>query len=160
MSGTNLEEKLSQFLVRAKIVTYASGSDTFKVSPTLADAHQLEYAEGNLLYRDIYYGGTHFIGMETVFRGGQANWGMSYYGGILPGSSDSQISGMPSVLKAALQKIPLEAPYRGPKYFTKEDYVYQNEIHGELFCFHGTEIISVEGQSIYRLRYSGGLIES
>jgi hypothetical protein len=151
-------EELAQFLVNAKIGTYASGSDKFAVPPALTDSHQLEYAEGQLLYRDIYYGGLHFIGMETIFLEEQPIWGMSYYGGVLPGSREGQIAGMPAVLKAALREVSLTAPYRGPESFHEGDYVYGNGIHGEITSFHGIETISVKGQAIYRLRYSGGVV--
>lgn len=150
---------LAQFLVQAKIVTYASGSDEFTVPPALADSHQLEYAEGNLLYRDIYYGGLHFIGMETVFQGEEPIWGMSYYGGVLPGSIEIQLAGMPPFLKAALREVPLAAPYRGPKTFKENEYLYENEIHGDILSFNGVETISSKGKVIYRLRYCGGVVE-
>lgn len=151
--------KLAQFLVEAKIVTYASGSDEFTVAPALADSHQLEYAEGKLLYRDIYYGGLHFIGMETVLQDGQPIWGMSYYGGVLPGSREEQIAGMPPFLKAALREVSLEAPFRGPETFQEGEYHYGNKIHGDLLSFHGTETIRLQRQAIYQLHYSGGLVE-
>jgi hypothetical protein len=159
MPLTNRENELRQFLVKAKIVTYASGNDDFNVSPVLAESHQLEYAEGDLLYRDIYYGGLHFIGMETIFQRGQTIWGMSYYGGVLPGGGETQLAGMPPFLKAALRNIPIEFPYRGPATFQKGEYAYENEIHGDLFSFHGKEIIRIQDQEIYRLHYSGGQIE-
>jgi hypothetical protein len=152
-------QRLSEFLVRAKIVTYASGSDAFTVAPVLANSHQLEFTEGGLLYRDIYYGGLHFIGMETVFQAGKPIWGMSYYGGVLPGSSENQLAGMPPFLKAALREVPLAAPYRGPASFQQGEYSYENEIHGNLLSFHGTEIIRINAQDIYKLHYSGGQIE-
>jgi len=153
------QDEFLQFLKRAKIATYASGSDDFSVSPALANSHQLEYGEEEMLYRDIYYGGLHFIGMETVFLSRQAIWGMSYYGGVLPGGSEEQIAGMPPVLKAALREVPIEVPFRGPATFQKSEYAYKNEIHGNIFSFHGTEIIHFQELAIYKLHYSGGQIE-
>jgi hypothetical protein len=158
MSLKDRQDELSQFLVNAKIATYASGSDEFSVNPALVNSHQLEYTEGKMRYRDIYYGGLHFIGMETVFLRGEPVWGMSYYGGILPGGSEAHIAGMPPILKAALREVPLNAPFRGPATFQKDEYIYKNEIHGDLFSFHGTEIIRARDQAIYKLLYSGGQI--
>jgi hypothetical protein len=157
-STTDLEE-LAQFLVKAKMVTYASGKQEYAVNPALAGSHQLEYSNDGLHYRDVYYGGMHFIGMETVFRKDQPIWGMCYYGGVLPDSNDEQIAGMPPFLKAALSKVPLEAPYRGPKTFQMGDYFYENEIHGDIFSFSGIELIRIQGHAIYNLRYSGGLVK-
>ena len=158
MLTKDTQAEFRKFLVQAKIATYASGSDTFSVPPELAESHQLEYTENDLRYRDIYFGALHFIGLETVFHQRKPVWGMSYCGGVLPGSSETQIAGMPPVLKAALQKVQPEAPYRGPQSFQIGDYCYENEIHGNLGSFHGTEFIFFEKQAIYRLKYNGGMI--
>ena len=158
---SNIElPKLAQFLVKAKLVTYASGNLNYAVDPALAGSHQLEYFDKDLHYRDIYYGGMHFIGMETVSRIEEPIWGMCYYGGVLPDSDDKQVAGMPSFLKAALCEVPLDAPYRGPNSFKMGDYIYENEIHGNILSFHGTEFIKFQGHAIYNLRYSGGLVNS
>jgi hypothetical protein len=159
MPITKENNEINQFLVKAKIVTYASGSDEYAVTSALQHAHQLEFSDGNLLYRDIYYGGLHFIGMETVFQNGKPVWGMSYYGGVLPSSDDLHIAGMPPVLKAALREVPLEAPFRGPESYKMNRYSYENEFQGNLFSFHGTEIIHIQEQTIYRLHYAGGKVE-
>ena len=158
-SPTALEE-LAQFLVRAKMVTYASGNLDYAVDPALTGSHQLEFIDQDLHYRDVYYGGMHFVGMETVFRKELPIWGMCYYGGTLPDSDDEHVKGMPPFLKIALSKVPLEAPYRGPKVFQMGDYIYENEIHGDIFSFYGTEHIRIQGHAIYNLRYSGGLVKS
>jgi len=159
MSISITEKDFAHFLVRAKIATYASGSAEFSVPAALAASHQLEYREGELLYRDVYYGGLHFIGMEVVFEGEKPAWGMSYYGSVLPGSSETQLAGMPPFLKAALRQVQPEAPYRGPASFQQDGYRYRNEIHGETRSFHGVETIYQGEQPVYRLSYSGGLVE-
>ena len=68
MFSTTDLEVLAQFLVKAKTVTYASGKQDYAVKPALSGSHQLEYLDKDLQYRDIYYGGMHFIGIETVFE--------------------------------------------------------------------------------------------
>ena len=160
MFSTTDVEKLAQFLVKAKTVTYASGNQDFAVSPALSGSHQLEYVEKDLQYRDIYYGGIHFIGMETVFEKEIPIWGMCYSGGVLPDSDDEHTAGMPPFLKAALLKVPLKAPYRGPESFQMGDYIYENKINGDIFSFHGTEVIRFQHHPIYNLRYNGGLVKS
>ncbi len=75
MSSSIDLEKLAIFLVIAKIVTYASGNDEISVLPVLANSYQLEYLDEPLFYRDIYCGGLHFIGMETVFLTEEPFWG-------------------------------------------------------------------------------------
>jgi len=160
MFSTTDLEVLAQFLVKAKTVTYASGNQDYAVKPALSGSHQLEYLDKDLQYRDIYYGGMHFIGIETVFEKEIPIWGMCYYGGVLPDSDDEHIAGMPPFLKAALCKAPLEAPFRGPKTFQLGDYTYKNEIHGDILSFYGFECIRIQGHAIYNLRYNGGLVKS
>ena len=152
--------KLAQFLVKAKTVTYASGNQEYAVEPTLSGSHQLEYLDNDLQYRDIYFGGMHFIGMETVFEKKIPIWGMGYYGRALPDSDNEHIAGMPPFLKAALCNVPLETPFRGPKTFQMGEYIYENEIHGDIIYFYGIEHIRIQGVTIYNLRYSGGLVKS
>jgi hypothetical protein len=98
--------------------------------------------------------------METVFEKEIPVWGMCYYGGVIPDSDDEHISGMPPFLKAALGKVPLEAPFRGPKTFQIGEYIYENEINGYISSFYGVEFIRFQGHNIYNLRYNGGLVKS
>ena len=160
MFSTTDLEVFAQFLVKAKTATYASGNQDYAVNPVLSGSHQLEFLEKDLLYRDIYYGGMHFIGMETVFEKEIPIWGMCYYGGVLPDRDDEPIAGMPPFLKAALCRVPLNAPYRGPETFQMGDYFYENENHGDILSFYGTEVIRFQDDAIYNLRYNGGLLKS
>ena len=158
MTDLQFPPLFSQFLVAAKTATYAAGDNRFEVKALLPGAHQLDYPEGKLLYRDIYYGGYHFAGMETVFADQTAIWAMSYYGGFTEGTDPDAVGDMGSVLKAALRQIPLQHPYRGPAIFCQDDYVYTNDIRGSLAKFSGTEQIYHGDAKIYQLAYSGGLI--
>jgi hypothetical protein len=56
------------FLVNAKRQTYAAQGDDATVTPLVPGSRQLEYQEGALLYRDIYFGGGYFVGQETVYE--------------------------------------------------------------------------------------------
>jgi hypothetical protein len=77
------QEEFIAFLVRAKRATYASAGGEMIVAAILPESHQLEYAEGPFLYRDVYYGQVFFAGQETVFYDGQPVWSMVYAGGML-----------------------------------------------------------------------------
>ena len=57
------------FLVTAKRQTYAAQGDDATVTPLLPGSRQLEYQQGVLCYRDIYFGGAYFVGQETVYEG-------------------------------------------------------------------------------------------
>jgi hypothetical protein len=61
-------------------------------------------------------------------------------------------------LRAALRRVTAERPYRGPSQWREGAYVYADQGQGELGCFWGVETITYEGQRVYQLRYSGGLL--
>ena len=152
------ETSFAQFLCDAKKATYASQDDNAKVTPLLKGSHQLEYRQGGLLYRDIYYGGEYFFGLETVYLNSNPLWGMSYAGGINEGVAANQTPGIYEFLQAALRAIPLTAPYRGPENFEDGNFRYTNRILGVISRFSGVEIIQFERLPIYQLHYSGGLL--
>ena len=154
-----LEDEFRQFLVNAKISTYASKSSEFIVDSILPHSHQLEFEDGPLLYRDIYYGGIHFPGMEIVFFEGEPIWTMTYYGGLTYGTKPDEIGEMGDVLKAALREVPSSAPFRGPEIFRLDEFIYTNETRRDLLQFSGQEYIYRADKKIYHLEYSGGLVE-
>jgi len=77
-------DELIAFLIAAKRRTYAAGGGGSEavVTPLLPGSHQLEYREGSLLYRDIYFGEAYFVGQETVYAGSSPLWAMCYAGGF------------------------------------------------------------------------------
>ncbi|MBN1966853.1 MAG: hypothetical protein JW910_19525 [Anaerolineae bacterium] len=147
------EAALVDFLVRAKAATYASDSAEFVVAPLVPGTHQLDYTEGPFLYRDLYAGGLHFAGQETVYHDGVPVWSMVYAGGML----DESVP-LGGVLKAALRQVTADAPYRGPVEYRESDYVYTDTCNGEVTRFWGMEMITFQGRPIYDLRYQGGII--
>jgi hypothetical protein len=154
------KEKFSRFLVDAKIATYAAQDDSAKVKPALQGSHQLEFRQGGLLYRDIYYGGNYFVGQETVYFNQNPIWAMSYAGGINEGITVArEIAGIYSFLQAALRAVPVEAPYRGPESFKDKKFIYSNRILGKIHRFSGVEMIYFQENPIYQLHYSGGTIK-
>ena len=154
------KEKFSQFLVAAKIATYAAEDEATRVKPVLKGSHQLEFRQGALLYRDIYYGGNYFVGQETVYFNQNPIWAMSYAGGINEGVTIAEeISGIYSFLQAALRAVPMEAPYRGPESFKEGAFTYSNRILGKVGRFSGVEMIYYQENPIYQLHYSGGAIK-
>ena len=56
------DETFLDFLLKAKKSTYAVQGDRAMVSPLLPGSKQLEFSEGNFIYRDIYFGFTRFVG--------------------------------------------------------------------------------------------------
>ncbi len=145
------------FLIAAKLNTYAAQGDEASVAPLLPGAKQLEYRQGDLLYRDIYFGGDFFVGQETVYERDRPLWSMGYGGGLLPGVATAPAQAY-DFLQAALRQIQAERPFRGPRFFQEGDFVYLDESEGDVPRFQGKESILYQGQPIYSLRYCGGMI--
>ncbi|HEX2908678.1 MAG TPA: DUF5680 domain-containing protein [Phototrophicaceae bacterium] len=152
---------LRQFLIEAKRHTYAAvDASAVIVTSAFPGGHQLEYAEGDFSYRDLYYGGYFFVGQETVHFRQRPVWSMAYSGGNpaeligkYPGDEFSQF------LRAVLRQLPAEHPYRGPAAMQSGLFSYQNQIEGTFDHFWGHEIISYGDLGrIYQLHYSGGAI--
>ena len=153
------KEKFAQFLCNAKKSTYAAGDNQAQIPPLVKGSHQLEFFQGSLLYRDIYFGGDFFVGQETVYNEGKPLWAMCYAGGASEGVDPGETQGIYNFLGAALRKVPVSAPYRGPKKYETAGYLYKNRILGYLSRFSGVETILYEGISVYQLHYSGGILK-
>jgi hypothetical protein len=159
MALSSSHSEFMAFLANAKRQTYAAQGDDATVTPLLPGSRQLDYQQGVLCYRDIYFGGAYFVGQETVYEGPTPVWAMGYAGGVIPSSGALREMGrVYEFLRAALRRVPAERPYRGPSQWREGAYVYTNEGQGELKCFWGVEAISYEDQLAYQLRYSGGLL--
>jgi hypothetical protein len=141
---------LASFLLRAKRATYAAQGDDATVTPLLAGSRQLEYREGDLFYRDVYYGLANFAGLETVYAGDAPRWSMAYAGGVLAGTSQAQVRRIYVFLREALNGGTVDAPYRGPAQHASSGYKYVNDWRGALEDFSGDELIRHEGAVVYR----------
>jgi hypothetical protein len=152
---------LAQFLVTAKTRTYAAGgaSSSAAVSARLPGSHQLEFREGELLYRDIYFGGAHFAGQEVVYQVETPIWSMCYAGGWTVDLDESEISTAASILQAALRHTPPDLPFRGPLEYLAGDFAYHNQVEGGLARFAGRERIEKMGSTVYALAYTGGVLD-
>jgi hypothetical protein len=153
------EAKFNQFLCKAKRATYAAVDNSAEVKPVLKGSHQLEFRQGGLLYRDVYYGGDFFAGLETVYFQDNPVWSMSYAGGVIEGIDPNDTPGIYDFLQAALREVPDNAPYRGPETFKEDDFLYTNRILGNLSRFSGVEMIIFSENPIYQLHYSGGILK-
>jgi len=154
-------DELIAFLIDAKRRTYAAGGSESEavVTPLLLGSHQLEYRDGSLLYRDIYFGEAYFVGQETVYAGSAPIWAMCYAGGFTTSVNNQTEAGeIGGVLQAALREVTPERPYRGPSTFRRGIYSYGNEAEGDVYRFSGIETIARGDEVVYQLRYSGGVL--
>jgi hypothetical protein len=146
------------FLLEAKRHTYASGDTAERATPLLPGSIQLEYRLGDLLYRDVYFGGAFFAGQEVVSFKSTPTWSMTYAGGIVPGSmTDPGL--LYDFLKQALRQVSPARPFRGPGLYRDSGFQYTDSGEGAIERFYGVERIGYERQVVYELHYAGGLLE-
>jgi hypothetical protein len=147
---------MEAFVVAAKSATYVgSGSPAESSRP---GSHDLMFEGDDWLYRDSYFGGTNFLGQETVWLRGEPVWAENYYGYILrPDMIDAAQAG--ATIKAALSTMYQERRFLGEFDWAGPHGHYQDHSSGDVSHFHGREVIIVSGVEAYALDYCGGLIK-
>lgn len=104
------------------------------------------------------FGGTDFLGQETVWFRGHPVWAMNYYGYIMrPDLIDAERAG--ATIKAALSDMYAEGRYLGGFHWSGPHGHYRDTSTGDAAHFHGRETISVGGIEAYVLDYFGGLVK-
>ena len=81
---------------------------------------------------------------------------MVYYGWVGQGIDPNLIY---DVLRGALMRMPKDYPFRGPKKFTLEKFIYQNKWQGEVEMYSGEEKILLGKKVVYQANYFGGFID-
>jgi|SRR3989344_4354469 len=145
--------KFARFLTEAKKNTYALQGE--RGEKILDDGtKELTYRKTPYVYRDRYFGSKKFIGEEIVFRSGKPVWGMNYCGSILLKLVNHKE--IYSFLKKVMYMVKEERPFRGPKKFTENNFLYKDTSIGNVRSFMGTEEIYLDGKKVYKLNYHGG----
>lgn len=146
---------LTQFLKRAKLETFASGK-----KPQKQDfIRTFTYREGDWSYEDRYTGSIVDVGLEIVKFEKTPIWGMSYRGGMLADFDSMLLSTETFIfLKQALKNVPDQIPVRGDSSFISDDWLYKNEIEGDIQNFFGKETILLKKTPIYSRTYQGGIV--
>jgi len=151
----NDQNKLRDFLVIAKKETYAASGEGGE--RRLSDGTmEFVFKKGLYTYRDRYFGFNPFVGQEIVFYKRKPVWGMNYFGGIINDTIDTHEAY--TFLRTALQKVPKQRPYRGPKTFTSGQWKYSCTIKGSVNDFSGHEAICWRRKKVYELLFHGGKI--
>ncbi|MDP3244459.1 MAG: DUF5680 domain-containing protein [bacterium] len=148
-------KQLSEFLVKAKINTYASsGEGGEKILPD--GSKEFEFKEGEFKYRDRYFGFNPFLGEEIVFQNKKIVLGMNYYGKIV--SKIVPPKEIYQFLREVLRSVQKNKPFRGPDRLKKDNWEYFNKVKGTVEEFKGEETIFYKGELVYKLTYHGGII--
>jgi Domain of unknown function (DUF5680) len=147
--------ELEAFIVEAKRRSYVGDDDP--AASQRPESHDLEYASGDYLYHDSYFGGTDFAGEEVVYRRGRPVWAENYFGHIL---EPELITGAETgrVIKSCLTRMYAEGRFLGGFEGIDGDCSYNDSSTGDAAWFHGREWIDRGGKTVYELHYHGGLI--
>lgn len=142
-------DAFTDFLILAKLSCYAGGQKPIEAScrPASSDFH---FAQGDYAYIDTYLGSSYFMGEESVYLSGLPIWGMNYVGRVL------EVGFSGDFLKAALQNLPPDAPYRGPSLYREGDFTYACSHQGAPSFFHGEESIFLRNNKVYDCLFHGG----
>ena len=146
--------ELIDFILQGKISGYASGGEGREKN--FEDGSRgFESSAHGYRYLDRYYGFNPFTGTEHIYAAdGPLLWVMNYYGLVLPNCSDP--TPVYAFLKEAMRLVTPAYPFRGPALFEHGNLRYENEQHGSLDGFNGTESIFVDHAKVYLLHYHGG----
>lgn len=147
---------LTDFIVRAKAVTYVGGGTP--AIPCRPASHDLQFKDGEWSYHDSYFGGRDFLGQEIVYLSGKPVWGMNYYGYIIREDliTPEQAG---SMIKASLSLLYLEKRFLGGFSHTEGELTYVDTSEGDPTRFRGREMILRGDIVTYELLYHGGLIQ-
>ena len=148
-------EALRGFLIDSNKAGYAGGDEKRWVKE--ADGSTtIPYAKGDWRSRDNFFGGEPYGGRAVVFYQDKPYWMMVYYGWVEEGVETDPIYG---ILRNALMQMPEEAPFRGPKEYVENDYIYRNTWKGDIQRYSGEEVITQGEKVIYKANYLGGLVD-
>lgn len=144
---------LEEFLLKARTKTYAG--DSGGVRAALDGSKQLEYKDGDWLYRDIYYlGNGVFPGLETVYFRNKPVWSMSYFGNFRD-MTEEQADSM--LRHALLDNWEVTRTYRAlEKDYGEFKYVCRGQ--GTIDELSGEEEIYIGKKRAYFFYYAGGFL--
>lgn len=148
-------KELHDFIIRAKAETYV-GKGT-KTLPYRPEAYELQYREDDLFYLDSYFGGSDFIGQETVYYKKKPIWAMNYYGRLLdPDAITASEAGL--TIQESLTAMYKEGRFLGGFEYVTKYGMYVDTSDGDVTSFTGKEWIKRDDSLLYELVYHGGLI--
>ncbi len=147
---------LLNFILQCKINGYAFGGEGGE--KVFEDgARGFESKGHGYKYQDRYYGFNPFAGTEYIYSAdGPLLWILNYYGQVFPICSNPME--VYSFLREVMRLVSPDYPFRGPAMVEKGSMRYENDQHGTLDSFHGTEFISNNHEKVYELHYHGGRV--
>jgi len=148
-------DELRNFLIEANKAGYAGG-DERKWTKESDGSTTIPFTQDDWKLQDNFFGGEPYGGRIVVFHKDAPIWMMVYYGWVEEGVDVNVVY---KVLRGALMQMPVEAPFRGPKEYIEQEFVYTNDWNGDVERFEGEEKITQGDNFIYKARYLGGLVD-
>jgi hypothetical protein len=147
------ENRLKEFLVRAKRETFSSGKKPVEMDD---GSRVYTFNESPLSYQDRYFGRAIDAGQEVVLLNGDPVWSMVYRGGL---EAEVDRAACFTFLKTCLQNMPEDFPARGPLNLESGVWQYTNEVTGDFSNFKGDETILFNDRKVYFRNYCGGIVK-
>ncbi|MBN1916140.1 hypothetical protein JW796_04085 [Candidatus Dojkabacteria bacterium] len=147
---------LQKFLYESTSEIYANPE--VRIIEEKDGSHTIVCINGSFTLHDNYFGGEPFGGREVIFENNKPVWMMVYYGSVT--NRFKKLGSVYSFLKEALRNNTKNMPYRGPKKYKKDEWLYKNELKGDMKSFIGEEKIFYKDKMVYSANYQGGLINN
>lgn len=149
-------DALEEFILEAKSHCYIGRGPKNRQSCRLG-SHDLSFQQANFSYLDSYFGGTDFMGQETVWRDEIPVWGMNYYGKILKDDLlTAEMAGR--IITTSLQALYQQGRFLGGFQQEVEGFHYSDHSEGSYQRFTGFETIRLNTTLLYQFDYHGGMI--
>lgn len=155
MTRTIPAMELVDFLVAAKVATYATAGEGGERRRAEDGARELTFKAEGWRYLDVYHGSNPFVGRELIWHDEMLVWAMTYYGRVVDGVAAGEVY---AFLKEALRLVEPSRPFRGPASYELGEWRYAGTSVGDVDRFSGSEEISLSGRLVYSLDYLGGTL--
>lgn len=149
------KKSLVYFLVACNKAGYVNGNEKSWIKEKDSST-TISFTKGKWFAHDNFFGGEPYGGRLVVFYDKKPVWMMVYYGAVEEGV---EVNDIYTVLRRALARMPIDAPFRGPKRYKEGSWIYTNTWQGDAVCFSGKEQIRHGGNIVYKARYVGGFVD-
>ncbi|MCC6955086.1 MAG: hypothetical protein IT290_13295 [Deltaproteobacteria bacterium] len=146
--------QLTSFLHRSHM-PHAFG--TAEVTTGTDQAHVITYRDGDWFMHDRFFGGEPYGGSQVIFLNDRPIWILNYYGRVI--APEFNPRDVYTFLREALRVPSADEPYRGPREYRSGEFLYKNQVDGDIEEFRGKETILFQNREIYYAHYVGGLVD-
>ena len=146
---------LKQFLIESNKAGYVTGDEKRWIKEPDSST-TIPYSSKDWKAHDNFFGGEPYGGRIIVFYKNKPHWIMVYYGWVKEGIDPNPVY---SILRNELKNMPEDAPFRGPKEYKENNFIYTNSWSGNIEKYRGEEKIIQNNTLFYKAHYMGGLVD-